>query len=333
MALRSLGSTLVAKASPGSALRNKIEERAQGAVADQAAGAQPTNVVRENVQQPLEKAVPEGSLKTVSVQPMMQPKNEASGAMQGQGPEAMGLVPQMGGAARAAETGRPISAPTGLRSATSSVAAAPVSSGANVATKLNETFGPNLSPSQKTSYAQGVTTPQARPTPTPTQVKNTPSTQAFNPIGFLEGTLGGRVSAADNVGKNTPMDFERNLAQGIAATLGGAIDKAGKFVGGFLPEMNVSENLQKFANNPSTAGITQNIQKGLSGAANTVSNAAKSVMGMFSPPAQTQFQTKAPAPVYQSKAPAPVYQSKAPAPAPKQNIIQKATSWLRSLFG
>jgi hypothetical protein len=199
--------------------------------------------------------------------------------------------------------------------------AAPVSGGSNIATKLSNTFGGNLTPEQKASYAKGVTAPNAQPTPAPVQIKNTaPST--YNPTGFLEGTLGGTVKAADTPGQ---YDFNRNLAQGIASTLGGGIDTVGKFIQnvlGYSPgEAHVSENLQSFGNSPQASkdyGIVNNIKQ----AVNSIVN---------------------PKP---AAAPAPIPKASGgggggggggswggtPAKPAQQNVVQQVSNWLRSLF-
>lgn len=323
MALRSLGSTLVAKAGTGSALRQKDETRMGGMVPAQAAGAQPDSQVRQGVQTPIESAVPAGSQKVVSTQPIMQPKLDAMGQ------SGMGLLGEMGGAGKAAETGRPIGSITQAKAPMVQAGAAPVSGGANIATKLSNTFGSNLTPEARTSAAKSVTAPTAAST---VAVKNT-APSSYKPTGFLEGTFGGTVKA-DEPGK---YDFNRNLAQGIASTLGGGIDAVGKFFQNILPEMGYSEQMQSFGNSPQASkdyGIMSNVRNAVS---NVTSGGNKSSGQVTPQAASTQRQStpnpwQAPAPSYAKPQQQQTQSRPAPAPAPKQNVVQQVSNWLRSLF-
>lgn len=266
MALRSLGSTLLAKAGSGAALRTAEEAKKQGAVQQNASSAQVGSVQRSTIDQPLEKAVPEGTEKIVATAPVMQGKvsvdNGAPNAM-------MGMLPEMGGAAaaaksnvpvsRLAESGAPLSAPVGQSKATEQIGAAPVSSGANLRTQIQNTFGGFLSPTQVTDYAKKGSQQGDIKT---TAVQNEPGYKpsSVNPLtGWLTGT-GSRVSADSG---QPDFSFNRNFLQGIADAIGGAIDTAGKFVQkttGYSPgEGNVSENLHRAASVPSNLGIFANL--------------------------------------------------------------------------
>lgn len=386
MALRSLGSTLLAKTGTGSALRSADETRKQGAVQQQASSAQPESVIRKTTEQPLEKAVPEGTDKLLAVQPNIQGKvsldttsgspsapNSAMGMLPGNvGQPApsrmntrMGMLPtaqaaatprtgqidsaaaSTGTAARAAESGMVTGAPTGFNAPSAQTAATPRSGGVNLGKQLAQAFGGWLAPEEITAYAKS-----GSERGTPTQVKNEAPTwqsSGVNPaFGWLTG-VGNRVSAAGEQAGQNVQQFNRNLIQGIANTLGGAIDSGGKFFQNVAPEMNVSENMQSFASRPSGTGIMQNLQAAAEGrpmpvlntpSAQNVSNALRSVSSNVSKTAQnTGNALRSQAQSTASKVSNAVNQAKSTASnvanSVKQaasNVVSKASNALRSLF-
>ncbi|MCL4482636.1 MAG: hypothetical protein M1445_08495 [Bacteroidetes bacterium] len=267
MALRSLGSSLMAKASPGGALRKRTEERIQGATQAGAQAGQPGSVQRQSVQEPLEKQVPTGTQKVVSVQPTIQPTVKGAETA----PTA-GIVPQMGGAGMAGATGRSIASGGGQ--------ASPVSPGGGAArvsaqapTAVSAGAAPGARPATRNAPTPGgggaVLGLQAPPSPT------------YSQSGFLGGilptalSLGGR-SMAGGGNESVPQNF----GQAVAGAVGNAINTVGRALGNPLPERNVSENLQKFASN--------------------VSNTIKGVGSISKPAATVQAVAQKAAPVVQN---------------------------------
>lgn len=297
MALRSLGSNLLAKASPGSSLRETEEQRKQGAVPEQNAGAQPTSVVRETLDQPIEKSVPGGTEKVIASKPAIQP-NVSSAPDTGQG-----LMPQMGGAAQAAATGRNINSQGGnapgaavtapKSSPTSFKAASSVSSTTPVQAKV-ASYGSNVGMFGPGAIGVGS--------------KNEPSLGTQLPAFSGLGSVGNRASAADGSGGGNT----RNIFQGAAATLANAIDKgvvsAVKNKGttsNYTPTSNVSKALMSYANSPSAA------KAGVSSALRSVDNYLHNDYGRGGASIQSTAQNV-------SKA--------------VQSAVNKVSSVLRSLF-
>lgn len=90
------------------------------------------------------------------------------------------------------------------------------------------------------------------------------------------GIFGSRVSAAgDGGGQPQSNDWQPTTGQYISGAVGKAIDKIGNALGNPLPNLNVSENLQKFGGSKSVAAAG----KGSVGtAAQNIGNALRSVV-------------------------------------------------------
>lgn len=286
MALRSLGSVLLSKSNPGTALRNKEEKSMGGAVPAGNTSAQPDSAVRKTVDQPLEVSVPGGTEKNVAVKPTLQPNistTQPSTAAQGQG-----LLPQMGGGAAAAIAGRNINAP-----------AAPASGGGNVVSP-NNVNSPSSNPATQKASTSVSSTGRVATKATPNSnflsalgvgEKNAPAqTNSYNPVS-TNWQLGTRASAAE--GSNN--EVGRSLAQGVAATVANIIDKgvvnAVKNIGktnNYQPTSKASQSLMNFASNPKasqSSGIISNIRSAASNvaqkASNTVQKASSWLRSLF----------------------------------------------------
>lgn len=235
MALRSLGSSLMAKASPGTSLRKRTEERMQGATQAGAGIAQPGSVQRQSIQEPLEKQVPTGTQKVVSVQPTIQPMVKGAATA-----PSTGMVPQMGGGGMATATGRSIAAGGQSPSVSPGGGAARVSTQAP--TSVSGGAAPGAKPAAKYAPTPGgggaVLGLQAPPSPSYTQGS------FLSGVGPAIASLGNRVAAEG--GKQT---IPQNFGQAVAGAIGNTINTVGRALGNPLPEKNVSENLQKFASN------------------------------------------------------------------------------------
>lgn len=286
MALRSLGTTLLAKTNPGTALRTKEEQNVQGAVPAANTSAQPNAAVRKTVDQPMEVSVPGGTEKSVAVKPTIQPN--VSTTQPATGIQGQGLLPQMGGAVAATNAGRNINAPVAPSSAgnvaTPNKVAAPISAPVGAKSSTSVSSGGRVAsaavPNSNFLSNVGV------------GAKNAPAETNVRAVSVPFTGIGSRVSAAEDGGKS--YEVGRSLPQAVAATVANIIDKgvvnAVKNIGktNYTPTSNVSRSLMQFASNPSAAkssGILSNI----SSAANTAKNTAS-------------------------------------------NVVQKASSWLRSLF-
>lgn len=267
MALRSLGATLLAKTSPGTALRKGEEERKQGAVPQANVSAQPSSVSRSTIDQPLEVSTPGGTEKQVAVKPQLQPNMSTAPATQPMGMGNQGIVPQMGGAAAAASAGRNINAAPAPAPGVNRIAAPSVSAPILSPTGIKASSG--------VSSAGGVARTAVRSQPmldmiAPTGVgeKNAPAqTSSYNPVSVPFTGIGSRVSAAEG-GNN---EVGRSLLQGAAATVANAIQGGGVDTKATNP---VSKALINFANTPSQAkntGILSNLNK----ASNTVQKAVQ----------------------------------------------------------
>ena len=287
MALRSLGSVLLSKSNPGTALRNQEEKAMGGAVPAGNTSAQPGSAVRGTVDQPLEVSVPGGTEKNVAVKPTIQPNvstTQPSTAAQGQG-----LLPQMGGGAMAAAAGRNINA-----------APAPVTGGGNIISPNNVT-SPSISPlAPKSSVAASSAGRVAKASVGNNAFlsnmgvgeKNAPAqTNSYNPVS-TNFQLGTRASAAEGGGNN---EVGRSLAQGVAATVANIIDKgvvnAVKNIGNtnnYQPTSKASQAIMNFANNPKasqSSGVISNIRSAASNvaqkASNTVQKASSWLRSLF----------------------------------------------------
>lgn len=355
MALRSLGSTLLAKAGSGTQLRSAEEARKEGVVSRQSAVAQPTSVVRKTTDEPLEKPTPEGTEKLVSVQPVMEGRVSTNSQAN------QGILPQMGGASAAVAgnmpvaklginagvptsrsqsggdassnvaAGKPISSPQSFSQPTAAMGQTPKSSGLNLQTQIKNQFGGFLTPGEITNYAQtaskggdSVKADVSKPSFTPSNT---------NPLfGWLTGA--GNTVSADELAKPTNVEFNRNLLQGISKVVQQVIDSVGGATGNIFPEGNVSEFLGQRADTPSNLGLFAN----LSGSQNAskspyvqqASNAVKQSVAKASSAAKNVAnKVSSTASNLRSQASNVVNNVKNTV----SNAANKASSFLRSLFG
>lgn len=355
MALRSLGSTLLAKAGSGSQLRSAEESRKENAVSRQSAIAQPTSVVRKTTDEPLEKPTPEGTEKLVSVQPVMEGRVSTNSQAN------QGILPAMGGANAAVASnipvaklginagvptsrsqsggdasanvaaGKPISSPQSFSQPTAAMGQTPKSSGLNLQTQIKNQFGGLLTPTEITDYAktaskggEAVRADVSKPSFTPSNT---------NPLfGWLTGA--GNTVSADELTKPTNVEFNRNLLQGIAKTVQNLIEGVGEAAGNIFPEKGVSEFLGQRADTPSNLGIFAN----LSGSQNAskspyvqaASNAVKQTVAKASNAAKNvASKAQSTASNLRSQASNVVNTVKNTV----SNAANKASSFLRSLFG
>lgn len=316
MALRSLGTTLLAKAGAGSALRKNDEDRTGGAVPQANASAQSSSVARSSIDQPLELATPGGTEKQIAVKPNLQPNMSTAPATQPMGMGNQGLVPQMGGAAAAASAGRNINAP----------APAPMPGNNNVG-----------SPSIGTpSLGKPILSPSGLRTSSSVSGVGGKATAAVKNMPMLESIL----PAADIGSKAPPSTYNADQAQTLMANRDGGL--LGNFGGRVIadepnPDKNVyAEHNEKVANLVNSP-VAQGALKSLSNYQPTPTpTQQRPTTPVSSPPKKTYVAPKpAPAPTPPKPTPTPI-RSQASSNNNNnnsgQNIIQKVTSFLRSLF-
>lgn len=246
--IRSLGSSLVAKASPGSKTRETIERRIENPAIPNR--GQVGSVDRELIEETKSAPVPEGSEKQVRVSPGVSATESAQQVQRtGASPEAGGLLPGALGLGPIGQQVGPRSGPDGgalargvdspqSTGAPISPPSSPVPSGrgpSTVQTPSTQSYSGGEAPNLLEglvgqSFAVG---PQSR-------VQSVAPRQQDVFVGPYQPNVGNRVSAAEQqVG---PREISGNTAQAVAGTLSKAAEKVG---GGSLPQIG----LRSFAEN------------------------------------------------------------------------------------
>jgi len=273
MALRSqIGSSLVAKANPASPIRkteqNKIENPAvpgKGATG---------SLTRQFIEQPFLRPIPEGSARTVSVNP-----NVEAGAIS----SPTSQVPDV-----SAGVSQPAGQPQ-LRSGADSQAlfqggvSTPASTGgrAGVTAKARSVAGGSRGAIQP----QGQITPEAASTYKAPGVRSAAGSINL-PTTFSN--LGGKVAAGEFAGYPTMTqeqraEFDKQEAarptattlQQVRGTFGNIIDKVGKRLGNPLPERGVSERAQAFGGSATVAAA------GKASASNALRSIVQKISNLF----------------------------------------------------
>lgn len=246
--LRSLGSSLIAKASPGAALRKTQEARAEMPPVPQIGQTGATS--RMGLEQPLERQVPAGSQKIVSIQPTIEGTQVAPGIIPGEVPApipGIGISPEKvipsvpGGAENQALFQGGVGSPAG-----------------RVTNKPARTVSTAGGAKPAVAY-------QPKPEPTPAPETQGEQTQYQAPVapatpgilGTISNILGGKAIGKESQPIQSKGGSLRTLGQMIAATAVGAGKGFGLLPYGAEIAQRINPNpisnaLMSFASKPNT---------------------------------------------------------------------------------
>ncbi|MBK9272876.1 MAG: hypothetical protein IPM48_14930 [Saprospiraceae bacterium] len=267
MALRSLGSSLLAKTNPGGKYREKEEKEIQQPQIPQK--GETGTLSRSLIQEPLERKVPPGSDKIVTAKPTIDetrtpgeaiPQEAAPNMLAGSMGRMVGFpapAPSQAGGQFTQGITEPNPSPPSVASQTPSVAsqAAP---GGRVARSVSGGAAPGAAPVSDRSQVLGSQTTQQAP-------------QVVRREGFLPtiaSALSGRTIAAPEEGGEQVEDLSRGIgstgvtrsggvtsftpttSQFIQGAAGNLINTLGQLLGNPFPEKGISEAKQKYSQSP-----------------------------------------------------------------------------------